>query len=482
MPLMTVYQFDGPRSVPYYAVDDFLRKGPSAPAGSLTQGSSVIPCLIIRNGQPVTDKQGTPYVGFEVVVDADSADPDSAARFKEVCEQRKTMTVTDHHCPKGTRYVMDVRKLYALGKPPRFDPPRSEQRSADARGARSELDAIVRRFHESSRCDAVNRRLMGRREALRNAWSRFVTDNPGKWSAASLARARHLDFVMRTAIYEGHLGRGCNAYGACERNVIALSIRNRARERCLRGQGCTVEGDFEGVASKTSQYNIWDEYLTQTSGLTSCFLRPDLAGEAHYAKLQAMYEQTLGDFERILFGTASDLEAVFPDNSRADVLTLRHYYHPPAMGKCFPNHKRLEYISGAIARRGDSFALIAGTRIEVGEKRGSGYSFREVEIDDDGERDVVRVLDRYPGFVVDARKVTLASPTSCTPYGVPRSCRFEEVGRHRKTPSWLASGKPLQLSCRVQARGEDCRREIALETTKVGGRCDTSMQPIGGVP
>jgi len=36
---------------------------------------------------------------------------------------------------------------------------------------------------------------------------------------------------MRTAIYEGHLDRGCNAYGACERNIIALSIRNRAQPR-----------------------------------------------------------------------------------------------------------------------------------------------------------------------------------------------------------------------------------------------------------
>ena len=141
---------------------------------------------------------------------------------------------------------------------------------------------------------------------------------------------------MRTVLYEGHLGRGCSAYGACERDVIALSIRNRALERCLGGQGCTSRGDFEGVASAVSQYNIWDEYVTQTSGLTSCFLRPDLAGNEHYARLQAMYEQSAGDVERILFGGARDLEELFPLSPLAELTAMRNYYHPPAMGKCFP--------------------------------------------------------------------------------------------------------------------------------------------------
>lgn len=479
-PLMTVYQFDGPPAVPYYDVNRFLPSGPTAPAGTLAQGSAVIPCIVVRDGRPVTDDGGTPYVGFEIAVDASIATPASSVRFTEVFEQRKSMTVPNHHCPSGTVYVMDVRKLYALGKPPRFDPPRAEA-PAVTPAARGELDTIVRAFHASSHCDAINRRLMGRREALQSAWSTFIAESRSRWSAASLAPARHLDFVMRTALYEGHLGRGCNAYGGCERNVIALSIRNRARQRCLSGQGCAATGDFEGVASKVSQYNIWDEQLTQTSGLTSCFLRPDLAGVSYYTKLQAMYAQSVGDIEKILFGSSRDLSQVFPGNSQADLLGLRHYYHPPAMGKCFPDHKRLEYMSGAIARRGDTYALIANIRIEVGERRGDGYPFKQVIIEDTGEGDVVKVFDRYPGFIVDGRKVELAPVTRCTAYGAPPGCRFERVGRHRKIPGWLASGKPLQLNCRVRARGEDCRGEASLETTKVGGQCDTWMQPVAGV-
>lgn len=481
-PLMTLYQFNGPLAVPYHDAERFARGDSGSAAGSLTQGTSLVPCLVVRNGRPLTDGEGTPYVGFEVVVDAGEATPASRARFEEVAKQRKEMEVADHHCPPGTRYVIDVRRLYAMNKPPSFDPPRPAGVEASASAGRGGRDEIVRAFHASRHCEAANARLVGRREALRRAWDAFAAESRGRWPGETVAAARHLDFVMRTALYEGHLDRGCNAYGACERNVIALSIRNRGVERCLRGQGCRFPGDFEGVASAISQYNIWDEFLAQTSGLTSCFLRPDLRAENNYARLQAMYEQSVGDIERILFGSEGDLETVFPGNSLAQLKRLRHYYHPPAMGKCFPNHPRLEYMSGAVARRGDRFALIAHTRIEVGEKRESGYLFKLAEIEANDDRDVVAAADRYPGFVVDSRKVSFATASRCTPYGTSPSCRFDTIGRYRKTPSWLSAGQPLQLSCRVRTRGEDCRSEPRLETAKVGGTCDKLMQPVAGVP
>ncbi len=479
-PLMTVYQFGGPSAVPYYDLDAFLRKGPSSPAGHLTQGTSVIPCLVIRSGKPVTDRQGTPYVGFEVIVDANGATPSSTEKFKKVFEQRKAMTVKNHHCPASARNVADVRKLYALGKAPSFDPPRSAPVSAP-KVALGELDEIVRAFHASSECETANRVLVGRREMLQQAWSAFTAASAGKWQAASLSRARHLDFVMRTVLYEGHLGRGCNAYGACERNVIALSVRNRALELCLHGQGCRSPGDFEGVSATVSQYNIWDEFLTQTTGLTSCFLRPDLADRPNYARLQMMYEQSSGDVERILYGRTDELRTVFPGNTLDDLTRVRHYYHPPAMGKCFPDHDRLEYISGAVARRDEDFALIANTRVAVGERRGGGYLFQQALVEDEGERDVVTQLDRYPGFVIDGRKVNLQSVSRCSPYGTSSACRFEQVGRYRKTPSWLSAGQPMQLNCRVRSSGDDCGGAITVETTQVGGACDTAMQPVAGV-
>lgn len=100
------------------------------------------------------------------------------------------------------------------------------------------------------------------------------------------------------------------------------------------------------MASRVSQYNIWDEYLTQISGLSSCFLRGDLGGSQstassnhnvqYYNKLQGMYAQNLSSVQRILFGDDQDLREIFPNVSVGALKSLRHYYHAPAMGKCFP--------------------------------------------------------------------------------------------------------------------------------------------------
>ena len=313
--VMTVYKFNGPVEIPYYGVEAFRHSGTAAPAGTLTQGSSVVPCLVIRDGRPLTDRSGTPFVGFEVVVDSRRATRESTEQFKMATAARRSMTVGNHHCADKVAYVLDARNLYALDKPPKFDPPIADGPADGPAGPEvtSESDQIVRSFHNSVQCADANRELVGRRAALQQGWTRFSAENAAQWSSEALVRARQLDYAMRTAIFEGHLDRGCSAYGSCERNIIALSIRNRARESCRSGQGCGFVGDVEGVASNVSQYNIWDEYLTQVSGLTSCYLRRDLvAGDG---KLGAIYGHTVRDVERILFGDDRDLEAIFPRSS-----------------------------------------------------------------------------------------------------------------------------------------------------------------------
>jgi len=152
------------------------------------------------------------------------------------------------------------------------------------------------------------------------------------------------------------------------------------------------------------------------------------------------------------------------------------------MGKCFPRHDRLEYISGAVARRGERFALIADTRIQVDAPAGHDYRFRQALVDAGPDGDTVTFADRYPGFVIDGRKVQLRRAAGCTPWGTPRRCRFATAGRHRKTPGWLVSGDPVPLTSRVLARGADCRGAPARETVTVGGACDVEMQPVAGVP
>ncbi|MBK1718343.1 hypothetical protein [Thiocystis violacea] len=479
-PVMSVYEFNGPMEVPYYDADRFASSGTASRAGTLAQGTSLIPCLVIRDGVPLTDKSGTPYVGFEIVVDPRKATRASTEVFKRAVAERKGLKVRNHHCPANVRHVISVGDLYALEKAPSFDPPRSGGRR-DTGGA-SELDRIVRAFHASSQCERVNERLTRRRPALEDAWSDFIAQRSDLGSATTLAKARHLDYAMRTALYEGHLGRGCNAYGACERNIIVLSIRNRALGQCQRGQGCSFPGDFKGVSSSVSQYNIWDEYLTQISGLTSCYLRPDLADHDYYSKIQAMHAQTVTDAERILFGDESDLRAVFPGSSLADLTSMRHYYHAPAMGKCFPNQDRVEYMTGAVARHGGDFALIANARIQVGAKSGDGYAFKDFQFEETPDRDIISISDKYPGFLVDARKVSLREPGSCPAYGIPSGCRSAGTGRYRKVPNWLSSGKPVEIHCRIADRGESCKGAGSSRSVSVGGVCDKEMRPVARVP
>lgn len=479
--VMTVYRFNGPMEVPYYSADGFARSGAASRAGTLTQGTSLIPCLVIHRGAPLTDARGTPFVGFEILVDPRTATASSTQTFKRAVAARRGLQVGNHHCRPDVRHVMSVRNLYALEKAPFFDPPSSGKGGRDMAGA-SRLDGIVRAFHASPECAKANRRLTGRRAALARAWDAFIGKRPDLGPERRLAQAKHLDYAMRTALYEGHLDRGCNAYGACERNIVVLSIRNRAVGQCKRGQGCRFPGDFQGVSSTVSQYNIWDEYLTQISGLTSCYLRPDLSANDYYARIQAMYAQTLPDAERILYGNEADLRAVFPGNALADLKSMRHYYHAPAMGKCFPHHDRVEYMSGAVARKGDDFALIANTRIQVGSKRGNGYAFKEFRFEEAPDRDIIRIEDNYPGFVVDARKVSLRKPGYCPAYGIPSGCGGGKAGRYRKVPSWLSAGKPLEISCRLSDRGESCLGGGSMRTVKVGGVCDKEMRPVARVP
>ncbi|WP_328985702.1 hypothetical protein [Thiorhodovibrio winogradskyi] len=480
-PVMTLYQFNGPIRVPYYQIGP---SGPGAVAGYLSQGTSVVPCLVVRNGQALTDAKGTPYVGFEIIVNSAKAGPEATEKFKQAISRQNSLKVANHHCPPDVRHVLNIRHLYALTKAPYFDPPRttSAKLQLDKQARMSELDLWVRKFHNSDECAGVGIGLLGRRERLARAWDDFISRESKAGDAQQLARAKHLDYSMRTAIYEGHLDRGCSAYGACERNVVVLSIRNRALGQCLKGRGCRFPGDFQGAASEPSQYNIWDAYLTQISGLTACYLRSDLATHEDYRRIQLMHQQSVGDAERILFGSDQDLSQVFPDNTLSDLKEMRHYYHPPAMQKCFPQKDRIEYMSGAVAENNGQFALIANTRIEVGQAVSKGYLFKEFRFDHTPEGDKLRVIDNYPGFIVDARKVSLKSGHRCTPYGVSPTCQFTKINRYRTIPSWLSAGKPLAITCRIKERGETCKEAAVSKTTRVGGNCDTEMMPVTHVP
>lgn len=477
-PVMSLYRFNGDLDTPYYTVESFEKSGTKKAAGYLAQGSRVIPCVVVRNGKALTDKNGTPYVGFEVVMDAKKANASSAGKLLNKVAEREGKMVANHHCGSGNRFVINAKRLINRQKPPFFDPAGKGKKNP---GGINTIDNIVRAFHNSSQCKTANKKLTGRRAALSNAWSGFIAKNQGKWTKSELNKAKHLDYAMRTAIYEGHIGRGCSAYGACERNIILLSIRNRAYGQCLSRQGCNYEGDIQGASSSVSQYNIWDEYLTQTSGLTACFLRTDLADQEPYSKLQAMYSQTVPDASKILFGASGDLDEIFQGVSDNNIRSLRHYYHPPAMGACYPQHDRVEYISAAVAKKGNDHILIANKRIKVDGKSNGDYKFRDFIVSLGEGVDRVNISDTYKGFSIDGRKVSLKKSTRCTPYGVSKGCKFNNIGRYRKTPFWLNSGKTAAFTCNILASGDSCSAPQSQQSVTVGGACDIEMMPVSGV-
>ncbi|MCB1687581.1 MAG: hypothetical protein KDI33_03815, partial [Halioglobus sp.] len=54
-PVMTLYQFNGDLEMPYYDAQRFQGSGTASPAGKLAQGTTLIPCLVLRDGRPLAD-------------------------------------------------------------------------------------------------------------------------------------------------------------------------------------------------------------------------------------------------------------------------------------------------------------------------------------------------------------------------------------------------------------------------------------------
>ncbi|MGH8553216.1 MAG: hypothetical protein ACRERS_07965, partial [Methylococcales bacterium] len=172
-PVMTLYRFNGDLTTPYYSVESVRRNVRNPiPTGSLAQGTSVIPCLVVRDGIALTDPGGAPYTGFEIVVDSSKAGPESTERFKQAFARQKSLRVQNHHCGPSVQYAIDIRNWYNLNKAPFFDPPIAMPADAAVKPAemRGKLDEIIHAFHASSDCRDANRLLIGRREALSRAW------------------------------------------------------------------------------------------------------------------------------------------------------------------------------------------------------------------------------------------------------------------------------------------------------------------------
>ena len=195
-----------------------------------------------------------------------------------------------------------------------------------------------------------------------------------------------------------------------------------------RNQGCRFPGDFQGAASSVTQYNIWDEYLTQISGLTSCFLRPDLAEDATTTpRSRPCTRRTSGTWSAILYGSEADLREIFPGTPARGSDLDASLLPRPSHGQVLPQPRPGGvHVGCGGAQRGGDFALIADTRIQVGAKAGERLQLQGVPVRRGAQGRRHPHPGQLSGLLVDARKVSLRPPGSCPPYGIPSGCRFEQ--------------------------------------------------------
>jgi hypothetical protein len=229
--VMTLYRFNGDLNLPYYDIEHFAVSGAREPAGTLVQGTTLIPCLALRGGRPLTDSEGTPFVGFELVVDPRTAQPESSARVRDAIAQRKEFTVANHHCGVDVRHVIDVRNLYPMEKVPFSDPPRGALLGCSgSAGGRQSAGSHRPPFHNADQCAQANTASPVAAPPL-GAWAEFERTNTGRWPAADIARARQLDITMRTARCSKPPRSGLQYLRRLRADIVALSIAI-ALERC----------------------------------------------------------------------------------------------------------------------------------------------------------------------------------------------------------------------------------------------------------
>lgn len=228
------------------------------------------------------------------------------------------------------------------------------------------LEAALKQFH-SSICMVEG---VGR-AALLQKWKKFVDSKQGARAKQIALNAQHVDMVARTimgeAQNEDHLfdpgelqTLKKNVFHpkavSCQRDIIALSIRNRALTKKFKSYGHQYFGDFTGAASTGHQYNAWFANLVPHSNyrITSCFysdkkgyLDARKKSDSAYGNSIARYESVIrrlpiilgmvGKEEQAAATDSSYLTKVFqaephkniPAEENAQALSnYRHYYHP----------------------------------------------------------------------------------------------------------------------------------------------------------
>ncbi|NCN41247.1 hypothetical protein GW916_08355 [bacterium] len=282
--------------------------------------------------------------------------------------------VTDELHAKSLEARYKVKMRAFQNKPEIID----EDKNLDLQGA-------LRQFHKTICADEGYSKV-----AYIKKWQAFVNAKPEHLKQVA-KNAMYLDATIRTTMYEAQQKSAFKGQhpmmAACQFDIIALSIRNRAHKR-YKSYGGHYAGDLLGVATNP-QYNIWfKKYVSRNQyRITSCFLHPNIEairrkqGDRRislYRKHRQVYEEAALRFPKVLGLNSTekpnqdsqylknlfaiDMEenhlpisksrGVFSKNEEEYITNLTHYYHPGGMNKCsvhdYANGRGEKLINGFI--------------------------------------------------------------------------------------------------------------------------------------
>lgn len=505
--------------IPVYSTQDILNPKPE-PIEYLKQNQKLLPCILIdSNKNPFKKVDGKFYLGFELL------DSSHSSFFQ---------SVENNHCPMWFAKMVKDSDLTAstpaksistkrIIRPPAVKDwltkkmarlQKNKFKKPEYYTDKRPID-LSYEFH-NTQCPGVNKKVENRGNRLKQKWNQFIKEKAKVSEKAGFLalQAKNTDLVTRTALYESNYSYGCSAKSSCEKQIIALTIYNRAQSnKCKNGNtvwGCKYKGDYSGVATKPNQYNIWFKKFPVISHLTGCFLREDLQVDNNnpaiwkdsegnineglangYRKRIAMYKDSFAFNQNFLFNQNTSLKDYFKiheaDNSKLSL--VRFYYHPAAMPRC--EHKT--YSSSAwvttsyVKKDSDNYFLLRRNRIFPNDKQ-------DIQEDQQEESSVSfylyktasgKISDIYPEGQIPSSNIDYTHGSLCTAYGVSPSCQYKEpIKSYKKMPKWLLSGTTPKISClQTTSRGLECDENFRREefTKSFGGACNTQFLPVSQI-
>ncbi|MBK9294435.1 MAG: hypothetical protein IPM57_08320 [Oligoflexia bacterium] len=342
-------------------------------------------------------------------------------------------------------------------------------------------------------------------------WDEFIKAQPTSEEKKLAEQAKEIDLVARTVLYETHpLGSLDNQadsdkcsqdedcpISACERKVITLSIYNRGNHPgCKTGKhyyGCKFLKDYTGVATKPSQYSIWNPTLTSIY-MATCFYKNGLIEsdlvEQDYKLRVKQYNKVVDTITNTLYEKDPYLNINYSESGEGPKQGIKkyyNYYHPQGMFGCFQDSFDKQHTTKiAYLEKDNNYGLLVLETIipDTPDKEKTTFKMHKWNkpknynsenityslVDYNNEEKWTISKDQY-------EKLKLRY--NCTNMGLSILSKDQSACSHvpKKhsftSPLWAIDppAKRAQFTC-----------TIGTKKVTIGGECDVKFQPISGVP